>query len=405
MSKDFSIKAGGLKDAGAGACADVKGLIAFAQRAVQTRSFTNEEGAFAALVLEEMRGLGFDEAFIDSTGNVVGRMGDGPMVIQFDSHMDTVQVHDPEDWDHGPFSGEIADGFLWGRGSVDMKSALCASVYAAALARDRGSLEGKTVYVTGTVCEEYCDGENLKHLYQELSLRPDVCVICEPSDNKIVLGHKGKAQVRIKTHGVSAHGSAPEKGINAVYEMAEIISRVESLNEQLFKAGEPHGTVVLSEITSVSASLNAVPSECGIYLDRRLAVGETLDQVAAEMDALVAGKRASWEVGTLYHTTWTGKSLVYEPMHDPWEIGKAHPLSQALIRAVEAVSGEAPEEFDFWDFGTNAITPVAMGIPCIGFGPGEYKLAHMVNERCAVAQIEEACEVYAGLIRELWGFL
>jgi putative selenium metabolism hydrolase len=323
------------------------------------------------------------------------------MVIQFDSHMDTVQVHDPEDWDHGPFSGEIADGFLWGRGSVDMKSALCASVYAAALARDRGSLEGKTVYVTGTVCEEYCDGENLKHLYQELSLRPDVCVICEPSDNKIVLGHKGKAQVRIKTHGVSAHGSAPEKGINAVYEMAEIISRVEALNKQLFKAGEPHGTVVLSEITSVSASLNAVPSECGIYLDRRLAVGETLDQVASEMDALVAGKRASWEVGTLYHTTWTGKSLVYEPMHDPWEIGKDHPLSQALIRAVEAVSGEAPEEFDFWDFGTNAITPVAMGIPCIGFGPGEYKLAHMVNERCAVAQIEEACEVYAGLIREL----
>jgi putative selenium metabolism hydrolase len=380
---------------------DTEKLLDFAQRAVQTVSFTNEEGPLASMVIEEMKALGFDEAFIDSTGNVVGRIGNGPMVIQFDSHMDTVQVHDSGEWTYPPFSGAVADGYLWGRGSVDMKSALCASVYAAALARDLGYLEGKTVYVTGTVCEEYCDGENLKHLYDELSLRPDFCVICEPSDNLIVLGHKGKAQVRIKTHGVSAHGSAPEKCVNAVYEMAEIISRVDALNKSLYKPDEAHGTVVLSEITSESVSLNAVPSECGIYLDRRLAVGETLEQVASEMDGLIAGKRASWEVGTLYHTTWTGKPLVYEPMHNPWKIEKDHSLTQAMIRAIEAVSGSAPQTFDFWDFGTNAITPVAMGIPCIGFGPGEYKLAHMRDERCAVKQIEEACKVYCELIGAL----
>jgi len=380
---------------------DNEKLLDFAQRAVQTVSFTNEEGPLASLVIEEMKTLGFDEAFIDSTGNVVGRIGNGPVVIQFDSHMDTVEVHDSDAWTHPPFSGAVADGYLWGRGSVDMKSALCASVYGAALARDLGYLEGKTVYVTGTVCEEYCDGENLKHLYAELSLRPDFCVICEPSDNLIVLGHKGKAQVRIKTHGVSAHGSAPEKGVNAVYEMAEIISRVDALNKSLYKAEEAHGTVVLSDISSVSVSLNAVPSECGIYLDRRLAVGETLEQVTSEMDGLIAGKRASWEVGTLYHTTWTGKPSVYKPMHNPWKIDKDHILTQAMIRAVETVSGSAPEAFDFWDFGTNAITPVAMGIPCIGFGPGEYKLAHMVNERCAVKQIEDACKVYCELIGAL----
>lgn len=380
---------------------DSERLLDFAQRAVQTKSFTNEEGPLARMVLEEMKALGFDEAFIDSTGNVVGRIGNGPVVIHFDSHLDTVQVNDPEEWAYPPFSGAVAEGYLWGRGSVDMKSALCASVYAAALARDLGYLEGKTVYVTGTVCEEYCDGENLKHLYAELSLHPDFCVICEPSNNLIVLGHKGKAQVRIKTHGISAHGSAPEKGVNAVYEMAEIISRVDALNKSLYKADEAHGTVVLSEITSESVSLNAVPSECGIYLDRRLAVGETLEQVAAEMEGLIAGKRASWEVGTLYHTTWTGKPLVYEPMHNPWEIEKSHELSQALIRAVETVSGAEVENFDFWDFGTNAITPVAMGIPCIGFGPGEYKLAHMRDERCAVKQIEEACLVYSELIKGL----
>ena len=168
--------------------------------------------------------------------------------------------------------------------------------------------------------------------------------------------HKGKAQIRITTHGKSAHGSAPEKGINAVYEMAEIISRVDALNKSLYKENEKHGTIVLSDISCVSASLNAVPSECSIYLDRRLVPGESLDQVRKEMDDLIAGKRATWEVGTLYHTTWKGKELVYEPMHDPWEIGKEEPLTKALCAAYEDVFGKAPEKFDFWDFGTNAIT-------------------------------------------------
>ena len=376
-------------------------LIAFAQKAIQTRSYSDEEGSMAKLIEAEMKKLGFDEAFIDSTGNVVGKIGSGPKIIQFDGHMDTVKVNNQEEWEQDPFAGKIVDGYLWGRGSVDMKAALCSSVYAAALAKEQGYLEGKTVYVTGTVCEEYCDGENLKHLYQELALKPDYCIICEPCDNVITLGHKGKAQVRITTHGVSAHGSAPEKGINAVYEMAEIISRVEKLNQSLYKKDETHGTIVLSDISCVSASLNAVPSECSIYLDRRLILGETLEQVKKEMDQLIAGKRATWEVGTLYHTTWKGAKLTYEPLHNPWKIEKDHPLTKALIRSYQKVYEKEPDKFDFWDFGTNAITPVAMGVPTIGFGPGEYKLAHMTNERCAVQKIEEACEVYCHLIKEL----
>lgn len=376
-------------------------LIKFVQKAVQTRSYSDEEEAFAKVILQEMQKLNYDETFVDSTGNVVGRIGNGPVIIHFDSHMDTVQVHDPDDWQYPPFSGEIVEGYLWGRGSVDMKSALCASVYAAAIAKDNGYLEGKTVYITGTVCEEYCDGENLKHLYKELSLKPDYCIICEPSNNVITLGHKGKAQIRVTTHGVSAHGSAPEKGVNAVYEMAEIISRVDALNKSLYRENEKYGTIVLSDISCISASLNAVPSECSIYLDRRLVLGETLEQVKKEMEALIAGKNASWEVGTLYHTTWTGAKLVYEPMHNPWKIEKEHPLSKALIKACHNVYHHEPDSFDFWDFGTNAITPIAMGIPTIGFGPGEYKLAHMKNERCSIKQIEEACQVYCQLIKEL----
>ena len=376
-------------------------LLEFVQKSIQIKSYSDEESEFAEFVLNEMKRLHYDEAFIDGTGNVVGKIGGGATIIHFDSHLDTVRVNDASDWQNPPFSGEIAGGHVWGRGSVDMKSALCASVYAAARARAAGFIDGKTVYVTGTVCEEYCDGENLKHLYKELLLKPDCCIICEPSNNRIVLGHRGKAQIRIKTHGISAHSSAPDKGVNAVYEMAEIISRVAALNRSLHKGDEPHGTIALSDISCVSASLNAVPSECLIYLDRRLVLGESLALVEKEMEQLIFGKNASWEAGTLKHMSWKGKALEYVPMHEPWKIEEGHPLTLALVKAYKNVHGQEPDGFDFWDFGTNAITPVAMGVPTIGFGPGDYKLAHMTDERCAVNKIIKACEVYCQLIREL----
>src|SRR5213076_330679 len=97
------------------------------------------------------------------------------------------------------------------------------------------------------------------HLLKELQFKPTYVVICEPSDNKISVGHKGKAQIVIKTHGISAHGSAPEKGMNAIYEMAEIIQRVAKTNMELSKKDGVKGTLVLSRISSIAASLNAVP--------------------------------------------------------------------------------------------------------------------------------------------------
>ena len=124
----------------------------------------------------------------------------------------------------------------------------------------------------------------------------------------------------------------------------------------------------MSDISCVTASLNAVPSSCSIYLDRRLTFGESLEQVKGEMDELVAGRDADWEVGTLRHTTWKGAELVYEPMHEPWRIDEGHALTGALVRAYRTVAHKAPGPFSYWDFGTNAITPVALGVPVIGFG-------------------------------------
>ena len=376
-------------------------LLDFYRQSIRIRSYSDEEGDYAKHIVAKMKELGFDEAYIDAVGNVVGRVGVGPKIIHFDSHMDTVQVNDAEEWKAPPFSADLVDGMVYGRGSVDMKGGLSASVFAAALAKMEGALEDKTVYVTGSVCEEYCDGVSLERFYRDSGVKPDFCVVCEPSDNVVTLGHAGKVQARVRTRGVSAHGSAPEKGVNAVYEMAEIITRVDELNKRL-SLTPGGGTVVLSKISCETASLNAVPSECEIYLDRRLRQGETIEQVKRELDELVAGKpRAAWEPGTLRRASWTGAELVYEPSHDPWRISEDAPLTLACNSAYEAVFGEKPSRYDFWDFGTNAVAPVRMGTPTIGFGPGEYKLAHMRDERCDPKKVEDACLFYANLIARL----
>jgi acetylornithine deacetylase/succinyl-diaminopimelate desuccinylase-like protein len=103
-------------------------------------------------------------------------------------------------------------------------------------------------------------------------------------------------------------------------------------------------------------------------------------------------------VGTLHRRSWTGLDITYEPFHSAWKIDLTHELTQACVAAYRENFGSEPAEYDFWDFSTNAVTSVSLGIPTIGFGPGEYKLAHMRNENCEVDQIIEACGFYIRLI-------
>lgn len=376
-------------------------LIQFAQELVRIRSYSGEEESVIRHIEARMKSLGYDAVLLDGMGNLVGRIGRGRRTVLLDAHVDTVAVNNASAWMHDPFGGIIDGGRLYGRGSVDMKSAAAAAIYAGAVARQLGLGEEITLYVSCTVMEEDCDGENLKHLFGEHGITPDNVVICEPSSNRIALGHKGKAQMAVRTQGVSAHGSAPEAGVNAIYEMAEIIQRVEQLNLELMKTAGRRGTLVLSRISSTSASLNAVPSECEIYMDRRTVPGETRETINREMARIIDGKKATWSIGTLERQSWAGMAIRYEPFHPAWEISLDHPLTRTCIDAYRETFGVAPAGYEFWDFSTNAVTPVSMGIPTIGFGPGDSKLAHMRNESCAVDEIVGACRFYTQVIRHL----
>ena len=178
--------------------------------------------------MAKMQELGYDEVTMDEVGNVVGRIGEGEAALLFDGHMDTVGVMDEDLWTVGPFSGEIRDGKLYGRGAADTKCPLVAAIYGATLAKRAGLAEGKAIYVSASAMEEDYDGEAVRLMLEKRpDLRPRGVVICEPTSLMIATGHRGRSLIEINMQGKSAHGSAPELGINPVYLMQEVVARVQ----------------------------------------------------------------------------------------------------------------------------------------------------------------------------------
>ena len=376
-------------------------LTAFAQKLVQTRSMTCQEKEAAALVEKTMRRLGYDEVTVDETGNVLGRIGNGSHILMFDSHMDTVSVIDEDLWDDDPFSGVIKDGKLYGRGSVDMKCPLAASVYGAYVAREAGLLGDVTVYVSASAMEEDFDGEAVRQLLTSSGLRPDGVIICEPTDLKIATGHRGRALIEVKVEGKSCHASNPSNGINPVYLMEELIEHVQKQAAVLDAKEGEKGSVALTNIYCSTPSNNSVPQDATIILDRRLAIGESEEVISEEMDLLVDGTKGKWRFSDIPATSWTGKDFVFHSFLPAWKIEPEHPLVQATVQAFRMIKGGDPVLFQM-GASTNGVTTAGMfHLPTIVFGPGDLAQAHSTNEFCSVESMVDACRIYAALCGEM----
>ena len=322
------------------------GLVKFMQDIIRIPSLSSEEGEVIQRIRDEMLRLDYDEVTIDPMGNLLGRIGSGPRVIALDGHVDTVDVGDPALWDRDPHSGDIEDGILYGRGTSDMKGGVASSVYAGAVLKKRGLPEDVTVYVTATVQEEDCDGLCWQYIVNEDGIRPELVVITEPTSLRIYRGHRGRMEMEVHTAGISCHGSAPERGINAVYKMAGIIADIEKLNERL----EPRdplgkGTVTISDIRSTSPSLCAVADGCTIHLDRRLTMDETEDTSVAEILALPSVQAAEATVTVLDYAVPSYCGLTYptRKYYPTWETPEGEPAMQAARTAYSQAFGKEPE--------------------------------------------------------------
>ncbi|MDR0841747.1 MAG: YgeY family selenium metabolism-linked hydrolase [Christensenellaceae bacterium] len=396
-----------------------------------------EEEGVIKRTIEEMKKLGFDRAEIDPQGNALGYMGHGPRLIAYDGHIDTVGVGNLSNWKFDPYKGYENDDEIGGRGGSDQEGGIVSAVYGAKIMKDLSLIpDDITVLVTATVQEEDCDGLCWQYIHQKDGLTPEFVISTEPTDGGIYRGHRGRMEIRVDVKGISCHGSAPERGDNAIYKMADILKEVKALNENGYEAGDAikglakmldpkfnpehyedarflgRGTVTTSQIFFTSPSRCAVADSCSISLDRRMTAGETWESCLQEIADLPACKQYGAEV-TMYmydRPAWTG--LVYETecYFPTWINKETAPHVQALVDAHKALYGEKrvgnPGSLhlrnrpltDKWTFSTNGVAIQGRyGIPCVGFGPGAESQAHAPNEIIWKEDLVRCAAVYAAV--------
>jgi putative selenium metabolism hydrolase len=378
-------------------------ILEFARDIIKTRSYSSQEKDLVMLIKARMESLGFDEVKVDGIGNILGRIGNGPRKLLYDAHIDTVWAEDRQNWKVDPFAAVVEGDLLYGRGSSDEKAAMSSMVYGAAIAKQLGLLDQFSLYISGTVLEETCDGLSTIYMIEKEGFRPDFVVICEPTSLDVYRGHRGRVELKITTTGKSAHAAHPDKGDNAVYKMARTVLNIEKLTET-FK-DDPFlgkGTAVVSIIESKAPSINSVPYESTIYIDRRITVGETKETVLAEFRSAVYDPEHTTVEPTEYDdTSWTGCKVHQEKYFPTWVLDENNPLVRAGVSAATEARGKAPK-VSRWIFSTNGVAFMGhFHIPSIGFGPGDEWLAHAANEYVRVSDLYQAARFYALLPEQL----
>ncbi|MGH4036640.1 MAG: YgeY family selenium metabolism-linked hydrolase [Sphaerochaeta sp.] len=373
---------------------------------VQVKSYSGQEEGVCRLIVDLCKEANFDEVYIDDLGSVIGRVGNGPKSIAFDAHIDTVEVGNMKNWDFDPFSGEIVDGLVKGRGTSDQEGGAASMITAGRILKELGYDKEYTCYFTFTVMEEDCDGMCWKYLIEEENFKPDLVVSTEPTTCQLYRGHRGRMEIRIILRGISCHGSAPERGVSASYKASRAALAIEQLNKDLKPDADNFlgkGTITVSQMDVRGPSQCAVTDYAMLYCDRRLTWGEDADLAISQVTEYVCKATGDKpedivvEMPNYEKTGWTKKEYSQELYFPTWKIPEDSMLVQAGVRAHEALFGKAPT-IDKWTFSTNCVATTGRHkIPAIGFGPGDENQAHAPNEITRVKDLEICSAFYAML--------
>ena len=416
-------------------------MCRFLREMISHPSESCEEKEVVACIKAEMEKLGFDKVEVDGLGNVIGWMGEGDKIIAIDSHVDTVGVGNRDNWTADPYEGYETDEIIYGRGGSDQEGGMASAVYSARIMKDLGLIpKGYRLMIVGSVQEEDCDGMCWQYIVNKDGIRPEFVISTEPTDGGIYRGHRGRMEIRIDVKGISCHGSAPERGENAIYKMADIIREIRELNNNgcsdstaipgLVKMLDPkynpehyedarflgRGTCTVSQIYFTSPSRCAVADSCAISVDRRMTAGETWESCLQEIRELPAVRKYGEDVQVSMYMydrpSWTGEVYETEAYFPTWINRESAAHVKALVDAHKALFGEerigAPSAMgtragrpltDKWTFSTNGVAIQGRyGIPCVGFGPGAESQAHAPNEITWKQDLVTCAALYAAAI-------
>ena len=423
-------------------------MVKFLRDMIAIPSESCEEKGVVHRIAEEMKALGYDKVEFDKLGNVIGWMGEGDKIIALDSHVDTVGIGNRDNWEADPYQGYETDDIIYGRGGSDQEGGMASATYGARIMKDLGLIPaGYKIMVVGSVQEEDCDGMCWQYIVNKYfpangikKEQVEFVISTEPTDGGIYRGHRGRMEIRVDVKGVSCHGSAPERGDNAIYKMADILQEVRALNENgdgpsneikgLVKMLNPafnpehyedaqflgRGTCTTSQIFYTSPSRCAVADSCAISIDRRMTAGETYQSCLKEIEDLPACKKYAKDVKVSMYMydrpAWTGHVYKTECFFPTWINKESAPHVQALVDAYHNLWGTerigADEKAmstrtgrpltDKWTFSTNGVSIQGRyGIPCVGFGPGAESQAHAPNEITWKQDLVTCAALYAAV--------
>jgi putative selenium metabolism hydrolase len=363
---------------------------------IKIKSLSGEEEGVAKALKQMMEEAGFDEARLDGLGNVIGRIGNGKKIIAIDGHIDTVDLGNLDAWEFNPLGGEIKNGFVLGRGAADQTGGPVAAITAGKILKEIGFPDDVTLYVTGTVMEEDCDGLCWNYIVEEEKIKPDCVIVTEPTNLNIYRGHRGRMEIEVSFFGLSSHGSAPERGKNAIYMASKAALEIEKLNEKLaVDSFLGKGSVTVTEFVSSSPSLCAVSDFAKIHLDRRLTWGEDKELALNQVKEIVKGMNAKVELLNYEKISFTGLKYGMEKYYPTWKIEENHKVITSGVKTFSELFNQKPK-VDKWTFSTNGVTINGIHkIPVIGFGPGNEELAHAPNEKVPVEHLVKASAFYA----------
>ena len=375
-------------------------MTRFLRDMIRLPSESCQEKAVVERIREEMEKVGFDLVTIDPMGNVVGYLGTGKHLIAMDAHIDTVGVGNRDNWKYDPYEGFEDEEIIVGRGASDQEGGMASMVYAGKIIKEMGLVGDYTLVVVGTVQEEDCDGLCWQYIIRELGMRPEFVVSTEPTDGGIYRGQRGRMEIMVKVNGLSAHGSAPERGDNAIFKMGHILGELEELHGRLKSdAFLGKGSLTVSEIFFTSPSRCAVADSCTISIDRRLTAGEDSELALQQIRDLPAVQAARAEV-SLYHydrPSYTGLTYPTDCYFPSWVLPEDHVVIRSAVETYTSLFNEQPR-VDKWTFSTNGVVITGMfGIPCVGFGPGKEAQAHAPDEKTWKADLVRCAAFYAVL--------
>lgn len=366
--------------------------IYFLRQLVRTRSLPGQEGEVAELVKREMKRLGFDKVIRDEAGNLLGLCrgtGSAPAMM-FNAHLDHVDVGDPQSWPQPPYDAELRNGAVWGRGTVDMKGSLAAQIHGVGSIISDGIRPPGDVYVTAVVQEE-TGGLGARCLLTHF--RPPLAVVGEPSHCQIRRGHRGRSELVLHVKGRSVHASIPEKAVNPLEIVARFVLGLKELEK-----GEDDAlgaaTIAPTLLRTDQTSPNVTPGEVWLTCDCRTIPGQSGDDIEKKLQTmgelcLVNGGSVEVKRAVSKQTSYTGVTREIPAEHPAFLIASDHrAVSTAAEILREAIGLE--EEPGVWRFATDGGHFALAGQTVIGFGPGNDRLAHTVEESIEIGEIERA---------------